>query len=92
MIPVRLLEERIDIAIIFTDLVVHLPNVGFRESEAGDEGFESRGLLLLLAPLVVGFVGRVLFEFGWGLAAKKKFGVSLYGMCGIVWLYRGSLR
>lgn len=51
MIPVRLLEERIDIAIIFTDVVVHLPNMGFRESAAGDEGFESRGLLLSLAPL-----------------------------------------
>ena len=35
--------------------------------------FESRYLLVLLVALVVGFVGRVLFEFGWALAAKKKF-------------------
>ena len=35
--------------------------------------FELCNLWLLLVPLVVGFVGRVLFEFGWGLAAKKKF-------------------
>jgi hypothetical protein len=35
--------------------------------------FESRGFWLLLFPLVVGFVGRVLFEFGWRLAAKKKY-------------------
>jgi hypothetical protein len=35
--------------------------------------FESRYLLVLLFAPVVGFVGRVLFEFGWALAAKKKF-------------------
>ena len=34
---------------------------------------ESRYLLVLLVALVVGFVGRALFEFGWALAAKKKF-------------------
>jgi hypothetical protein len=35
--------------------------------------FESRCLLVLFFSLLVGFVGRVLFEFGWRLAARKKF-------------------
>ena len=44
MISVRLLEERIDVAIICTDVVVHLSNVEFRESAAGDEGLYSARL------------------------------------------------
>jgi hypothetical protein len=53
--------------------------------------FESRRLLLFLAPLVVGFVGRVLFEFGWRLAAKKKFEYDSQTMT-VKWIEDGHER
>jgi len=53
--------------------------------------FESRWLLLLLVPLVVGFAGRVLFEFGWGLAAKKKFEYDSQTMT-VKWIEDGHKR
>jgi hypothetical protein len=42
MISVRLPGERIDVAVMCNDVVVHLPNVGLRESAAGDEGYSVR--------------------------------------------------
>lgn len=35
--------------------------------------FSWRHLFLLLIPLASGIIGRVMFEIGWRLAAKKKF-------------------
>ena len=52
---------------------------------------ESRWLLLLLAPLAVGFVGKILFEFGWGLAAKKKFEYD-YRTMTVKWIEDGHER
>lgn len=53
--------------------------------------FESRYLSVLLFPLVVGFVGRVLFEFGWALAAKKKFEYDSQTMT-VKWIEDGRER
>jgi hypothetical protein len=53
--------------------------------------FESGDFWLLLVPLVVGLVGRVIFEFGWGLAAKKKFEYDSQTMT-VKWIEDGHER
>ncbi len=53
--------------------------------------FESRDLLPLLAALAVGFVGRVLLEFGWALATKKKFEYDSQTMTA-KWIEQGHER
>jgi hypothetical protein len=53
--------------------------------------FELRDLWLLLIPLVVGLVGRVLFEFGRELAAKKKFEYDFQTMTA-KWIENGYER
>ena len=50
--------------------------------------FSTRDLWLLLAPLIVGVIGRVLFEFGWSLAAKKKYQYD-YKTMTVTWIEDG---
>jgi len=50
--------------------------------------FASRDWWLLLAPIIVGLIGRVLFMCGWALAMKRKFEYE-YKTMTVKWVENG---
>ena len=53
--------------------------------------FSTHDLWLLLVPLIIGIIGRILFELGWKLATNKQYKYD-YETMTVTWIEKGQER
>jgi len=86
--PVGYLFRSIGDLIGFSGLIMLFVIPGYLGLQSFRHRFSTHDLWLLLAPLIVGILGRVVFEIGWRMAAKKHYKYD-YSTRTVTWTERG---